>query len=324
MKALVYEGTRRLSYRDAPKPEPGPGEVLVKIHAAGLCGSDMHAYHGVDERRPPPLILGHEAAGIVEGTGRRVAINPLVSCLDCPDCVSGWTNICSNRRIMSMPPRQGSFAEWAAVPERSLVTAPDHVSFEKAALAEPIACGWHATGLAQARMRHGLADTKAVVIGGGAIGVGSALSLRARGAGKVTILEANPVRMPVLERLEGIEAAEPDAWNGKPHLVIDACGSEQSRALACALVRPGGIIAHIGLASGAGGIDARRLTLWEIGFIGVYTYTEEAFREAAAAIFDGRMGALDWAETMALADGAQAFRDHDAGRMATPKTIFTP
>ncbi|MEM8792193.1 MAG: alcohol dehydrogenase catalytic domain-containing protein [Pseudomonadota bacterium] len=324
MKALVYEGPFELSYRDMPDPEPGPGEVLVKIHAVGLCGSDMHAYHGMDERRPPPLILGHEAAGVVEGTGRRVTINPLLPNYDSANSRAGWTNICPDRRIMSMPPRQGAFAEWAKVPERSLITVPDHVSFEKASLAEPIACGWHAVNLSEARMRHKLADSEVVVIGGGAIGVGAALSLRAKGAGKITILETNPIRVPILESLGGIEVTHPDSYDAAPHLAIDAYGGEKSRALACRIVQPGGFIAHIGLASGEGGIDARRLTLWEIGFIGTYTYTEDAFRETAEAIFDGRLGALDWPETMALAEAPQAFRAHDEGRMATPKTIFVP
>ncbi|MEM8840864.1 MAG: alcohol dehydrogenase catalytic domain-containing protein, partial [Pseudomonadota bacterium] len=71
MKALVYQGPEQITYQDVPEPAPRPGEVRVRIHAVGLCGSDMHAWHGGDERRPPPLILGHEAAGVVEGTGRR-------------------------------------------------------------------------------------------------------------------------------------------------------------------------------------------------------------------------------------------------------------
>ncbi|MEM7240530.1 MAG: alcohol dehydrogenase catalytic domain-containing protein [Pseudomonadota bacterium] len=324
MKALVYQGPEQIAYRDVPDPDPGAGEVRVRVHAVGLCGSDMHAWHGGDERRPPPLILGHEAAGTVDGTDRRVTINPLVPCHACENCEAGWTNICPNRQILSMPPREGCFAEWAIVPERNLVTVPDSISFEKASLAEPLACGWHAVSLSQGRMRRPLAEAETMVIGGGAIGVGAALALRAQGAAKVTVLETNPVRFPVLEGLEGLVTAHPDDYSGAPDLVIDAYGGAKSRALASAIARPGGFIAHIGLASGEGGLDARRMTLQEIGFVGTYTYTEEAFRETAEAIFDGRLGALDWPETRALADGAAAFDDHNAGRVAAPKTIFLP
>lgn len=322
MKALVYHGPERISYEDAPDPEPKPGEVLVRVHAVGLCGSDMHAWHGGDERRPPPLILGHEAAGIVHDTGRRVTVNPLVACGRCENCRAGWTNICPERQILSMPPREGCFAEWVSVPESNLVTVPDDVPLEKAALAEPLACGWHAVSLAKARMRHDLEVCDCMVIGGGAIGVGAGLALKAQGAGNVTILETNPVRMPVLETLEGISIAHPDGYSGQPHLVIDAYGGERSRALASAIVRPGGLVAHIGLASGQGGLDARRMTLQEIGFFGTYTYTDAAFRETAAAIFDGRFGPLDWPETRSLAEGPQAFLDQKAGLVAAPKTVF--
>lgn len=323
MKALVYNAPNTIALSEVEKPVAGPGEALVRLHACGLCGSDMHAYHGTDERRPPPLILGHEAAGFVDGTDRRVTINPLVPCGVCENCRAGWTNICAHRQILSLPPRQGCFAEWTVVPERNLIDIPDHVPFEKAALAEPLACGWHAVSLSIDRMRHPMAEAECAVIGGGAIGVGAALALKARGAARVTVLETNPLRLPGLARLEGIEAADPKGYDAAPHLVIDAYGGAGSRALASAITRPGGFIAHIGLASGEGGLDARRMTLWEIGFLGTYTYTDAAFRETAAAIFDGRLGTLDWTELRALEDGAQAFIDNDAGKVASPKIVFT-
>ncbi|MEM7507034.1 MAG: galactitol-1-phosphate 5-dehydrogenase, partial [Pseudomonadota bacterium] len=222
-----------------------------------------------------------------------------------------------------LPPREGCFAEWVAVPEGNLVTVPDHVPFRHAALAEPLACGWHTVALSAAQMRHALEQADCAVIGGGAIGVGAALALRAKGATRITILETNTLRMPVLERLDGIVACHPDAYTGAPHLVVDCYGGATTRAWASSSVRPGGLIAHIGLASGEGGLDARRMTLQEIGFLGTYTYTPEAFRETAAAIFDGRLGALDWLETRDLAEGPGVFDAHAAGTMAAPKTVFS-
>ena len=111
MKALVYTDTLEVQYRDEPDPVPGLGEALVKIEAVGICGSDMHAYLGHDDRRPAPLILGHEAAGtVLEGPmkGKRVTVNPLVSCGTCEACQEMRSNLCPDRQIISMPPRDGA------------------------------------------------------------------------------------------------------------------------------------------------------------------------------------------------------------------------
>ena len=100
MKALVYTGPHSLAFRDEPDPVPGNDEVLVRIDAVGICGSDMHAYHGHDERRAPPLILGHEAAGrVMTGPrkGQRVAVNPLVTCTTCDFCIDGRPHLCRER-----------------------------------------------------------------------------------------------------------------------------------------------------------------------------------------------------------------------------------
>ena len=115
-------------------------------------------------------------------------------------------------------------------------------------------------------------------------------------------------------------AAGPDA----PDLIIDGVGIEATRAAASANVRPGGVIVHIGLGSAAGGLDIRRMTLQEITFIGTYTYTMQDFRDTAAAIYDGRLGALNWPEFRPLSDGASAFEDLSAGRVASPKIILVP
>jgi threonine dehydrogenase-like Zn-dependent dehydrogenase len=113
MKALVYTAPESLVPRRTG-PELPSGECLVRVEAVGICGSDMHAYLGHDERRPAPLILGHEAAGVVvDGPlqGKRVTVNPLATCGKCRACKTGRNNLCANRQILSMVPRQGAFAE---------------------------------------------------------------------------------------------------------------------------------------------------------------------------------------------------------------------
>ncbi len=326
MKALVYDSVQTLVYRDMPDPIVGAGQSLIRIEASGICGSDMHAFLGHDDRRPAPLILGHEAAGRIVGglqDGARVTINPLVSCGSCQACKSGRDNLCSERMIISMPPREGAFAEMVVMRDENLVLVPDEVPLRKAALAEPLACGWHAVRLGSTILDMPLRDAKCHVIGGGAIGVGAALALRAFGATQITVAEPNAVRRTTLDRIDGFDAVAPGDVT-QADLVIDGVGYAATRADATAITQPGGVVMHIGLGESEGGLDIRRMTLQEITFVGTYTYTAQDFRDTAAAIFDGRLGALDWTEQRPLIDGQQAFTDIRAGNVAAPKIILEP
>jgi len=326
MKALVYTGPDTLEYRDVPDPEPG-ADALIEIAHVGICGSDMHAYAGHDERRPAPLILGHEAAGRViagPGEGTHVTINPLVTCGSCEACRAGRDNLCPERQIISMPPREGAFAERLVMPERNLVAIPDDVPTEKAALAEPLACGWHAVRLAASALDRPIAAARCSVIGAGAIGLGAALVLAAKGAREITVVEANPARREVAAAAGDFRVIAPDAAGGDVDLVVDGVGIEATRAAASAAVRPGGAIVHIGLGAAMGGLDIRRMTLQEITFIGTYTYTAADFRDTAAAMFDGRLGALDCPEIRPLSEGPSAFAQLRDGKVAAPKIILAP
>lgn len=324
MKALVYTGPEAMDYRDAPDPTPGAGEVLIRVNSVGICGSDMHAYLGHDERRPAPLILGHEAAGVITGgprDGERVTVNPLVTCGICPACQSGRENLCPDRQIISMRPREGAFAEWLTIPETNLITVPDGISLEKACLAEPLAVSWHAVRLGLESL-HPSMERRALIIGGGAIGLAAALSLAAMGVEDITLAEPNDARRAFLTDTCGLKCTA-SAETTSP-LVIDAVGYAVTRATASEMAEPGGVIVHVGLGDNADGLNTRRITLQEITFIGTYTYTSQDFRETAQAIFDGRLGPLDWAETRFLADGATAFADIRAGIVAAPKIILDP
>lgn len=328
MKALVYEGPERLSFRDMPDPVAPEGHHLIRVDSVGICGSDMHAFLGHDERRPAPLVLGHEAAGQVVGgprDGERVTINPLVTCGRCPACLAGRNNLCPERQIISMPPREGAFAEYVCLPDENLVTVPDGVSFEKASLAEPIACGWHACRLGFASLGMAPEESKCLVLGGGAIGLGAALVAKALGSRQVHVVEPIADRARIVAAAGEFAVTDPDELSESGFdLVIDGVGFEGTRAAASAAVRPGGTIMHIGLGQSAGGLDIRRMTLQEITFIGTYTYTPQDFRDTAAAIFDGRLGPLDWPETRALSDGQRAFDGIRSGEVAAPKIILKP
>lgn len=328
MKALVYTGKQELEYREAADPSPQGDDCLIRVASVGICGSDMHAYLGHDERRPAPLILGHEAAGVVvsgPGEGRRVTVNPLVSCMRCAACASGRENLCPHRQIISMPPRQGAFAQYVCLPQRNLVEIPDGFADDKAALAEPLACGWHAVKLAMRALHQPARECVALVLGGGAIGVGAALSLQAKGFASITVAEAHAGRREFSLSRIALNCVHPDELEGSQFdLVIDAVGLAATRRVASSLARPGGVIVHIGLGEAEGGLDIRRMTLQEITFIGTYTYTMQDFRDTAAAMFDGRLGALDWCDIRPLAEGGEAFADLYHGRVDAPKIILNP
>jgi 2-desacetyl-2-hydroxyethyl bacteriochlorophyllide A dehydrogenase len=318
MKALVYTGTQRSEIRDIDLAPAGPGQVVVDLAFCGICGSDMHAWHGHDERRVPPLILGHEAVGtVVDGAlaGERVAINPLMTCGTCAPCQSGDEHLCAVRELIGMRVA-GAFAEKLVIDQRNLSVIPDHLAFDQAALAEPLACAVHAVRLGM-DLAGADRDAAVVVLGGGAIGLLSALVCAAYGYHRIWIAETNPLRRAKLERAGPVRGFDP--LTGGPDLaavdlLIDAVGSGVTRRYASQLVRPGGAIIHIGLQDNEPGLDTRRLTLQEISFRGTYCYRRDDFAEALRLLAEGVISGAGWAEIRPLDDGAAAFVDIHEGR----------
>ncbi|WP_407333600.1 alcohol dehydrogenase catalytic domain-containing protein [Enterovibrio sp. 27052020O] len=337
MKALVYTGPKEMTFRDEAMPEPKDGEVLVQIGAVGICGSDLHAYLGHDERRPAPLILGHEGAGIVRSSasdqhsdldGQAVVINPLVSCGTCGYCTTGLTNQCQQREIISMTPRQGAFAEYVAIPRRNLVAVPEGMSLATASLAEPIATGWHAVTKGANLITRPLAESKALVYGGGAVGLAAALSLHAQGCRQIYLAETNALRRDTVNNAAVCTVFDPTSnplvADNSMDLVVDCVGNKHTRMGASAAVKPGGVIIHVGLQDSLEGLDIRKFTLQEVTFAGSYTYTMQDFRATVEAMHNGALGALDWIQERPLSEGADAFDDLLNGRIAAAKVVLLP
>ena len=330
MKALVYTRPRELIFRDEPEPVPAAGEALVRLDSIGICGSDMHGYHGHDPRRVPPLVLGHEAAGtVVTGdlAGRRVAVNPLITCGHCDACVSGRTNLCPERQLIGMA-RPGAFAELVAIPDRNLIPVPDGMKLEHAALMEPAGVAVHAVHLAERAAARPLSEATAYVIGAGPIGLLAALVLRSQGCRAVTLADTNPLRRQTAAGSGCAEVIDPRA-SGSPaesscDVVIDAVGSEATRNAAIAAVRPGGVVIHVGLMQDGGTLDVRKITLQEVSFLGCYTYNELDLRRALQLLHEGALGSLEWIETLPLAEGARAFAALDRGEVAAAKLVLQP
>ncbi len=331
MKALIYTGPQGLAYNDAPMPVAAPGELLIRVAAVGICGSDMHAYHGHDERRPPPLILGHEAAGVItDGNrrGERVTINPLVTCGCCESCIDGRSHLCLHRQIISMPPRPGAFADYVTIPERNVFSIPDDMTFAVAALAEPLAVAWHGVRIGVEVLNGSLSTAVCCVLGGGAIGIGSALVLRRFGAHEIFLGEPNPQRRATAAAEGFIKAYSPGGTDEPPpgsvDIIIDAVGAAATRSAASRLAKPGGLIVHIGLLPGHDGFDIRRITLQEITVRGSYCYTVADFRDVVDTLAKHGFGKLEWMQRMPLSQGRQAFRALDRGDFPAAKIILEP
>jgi threonine dehydrogenase-like Zn-dependent dehydrogenase len=330
MKALVYTDTLEVQYRDEPDPVPGPDEALVKIEAVGICGSDMHAYHGHDSRRVPPLILGHEAVGVVQNGAqkdRHVVLNPLMTCGICDHCQGGRSNLCAKRELIGMR-LAGAFAQYITIPERNLLEMPQDMDPVIASLAEPAATSLHAIYLAERVLHRPLSESRALILGGGSIGAFAALMLKHKGCLEICLGDTNPLRRQTAERLECCTVFDPVGADlpeeGGFDLVIDAVGSGRTRAASCRFVRSGGVISHVGLQDNEPGLDTRRMTLEEITFLGNYTYSAVDLRAAINALYRGVLGSLDWIDTRPLSDGAAAFRDIHEGKAAAPKIVLRP
>jgi 2-desacetyl-2-hydroxyethyl bacteriochlorophyllide A dehydrogenase len=330
MKALVYTAPDEVTFRDEPEPAFGAGDVLIEVDAVGICGSDMHAYHGHDPRRVPPLILGHELVGRVlkgPGEGQRVTVNPLITCGHCEFCVQGRNNLCANRTMIGMT-RPGGFAERVATAATSVIEIPQDMDRRNAALTEPAATALHAINLSMRSLVRPLPECSVLVLGGGAIGMLCALLLESYGVRMLSVAETNPLRRQSLEGATGAAAYDPRATGapaaGSIDYVIDAVGSKATRNAALEAVKPGGVVMHIGLQDWASEIDMRKLTLAEITLIGTYTYTTADMRAAVKALHGGAFGDLAWVEERPLAEGAQAFRDLHEGRTAAAKVVLVP
>ena len=329
MKALVYTDTKQVQYQDQPAPVCSEEDVLVNVEAVGICGSDMHAYLGHDPRRVPPLILGHEASGVVASgplTGKKVVLNPLITCGQCDHCLDGRANLCDQRDLIGMY-RSGAFAEQIAIPQRNLVELPAGMDTIQAALTEPAATAVHAVNLAADALHRPLTDVRTLVIGAGSVGLFAALTLLARGAVDVVISETNPLRRKTAEKVGVPHVVDPEVappGQSEFDLIIDAVGGKRTRESSVFAARAGGVIMHIGLLDNDGGFDARKLTLQEITVIGTYTYTPVDFRMTVKKLYSGALGDLDWFEQRPLQDGESAFSDLLLGRSAAPKIILRP
>lgn len=330
MKALVYTDPFKLEYMDYPEPQVSKNDVLVKVEAVGICGSDLHAYQGHDARRKPPLVLGHEVVGEAQNgiyQGENVIINPLTTCLTCTYCRGGKTNLCLNRQLIGMN-QQGGFADYVLIREDNCIPIKRSFKPQEAVLTEPVATAYHGIKLMTNAFFRPIQEANVLVIGGGSVGLAAALLLKSYGCAKVVLSETNQKRIDKLKKSCEIDIINPVEQKGNFlasfHCVVDAVGSAPSRDFACKHVEPGGVILHIGLSSDTGSLDIRKITLSEVAFIGSYTYEHLDLVAAAKIIESGKLGPFSWVDSRKLEEGAEAFSELSSGKSQFSKIVLCP
>ncbi|MEO5958117.1 MAG: galactitol-1-phosphate 5-dehydrogenase [Opitutaceae bacterium] len=265
MKALLLTAPSRLEFTDFPSPTPGDDEVLLRIRACGICGSDIHGWDGSTGRRRPPLIMGHEASGEIVAVGPkvdrwkkgdRVTFDSTISCGQCAYCRSGQVNLCDNRRVVGVAPAEyrqhGAFAEHVAVPARILYALPKNLTFPQAAMIEPVSIAVHAVQ----RVKVSPNDT-AVVVGAGMIGLFVIQVLRWAGAKQIVAVDLAENRLALAKELGATHTLKSDACDVPAEvakltggqgadLAFEVVGVSPTLNLAIATLRRGGSAVLVG------------------------------------------------------------------------------
>src|SRR5688572_6359820 len=193
VKALVYTRPGTVEVIEVNEPQPGPDEVLIRVAAAGICGSELHGIT-TPGFRTPPLVMGHEFAGTTVD-GRRVVVNPVLGCGSCERCEAGGPNLCPDRKLVGVH-QPGGFAEWASVPRHRVFDLPVAMGWSAAAVVEPLANGLHAWALTRARP-----GARVAILGAGMIGLACLHAAQRHGATGVVVADPAPQRLALAERL---------------------------------------------------------------------------------------------------------------------------
>ena len=334
MHALVYTGTNKIDFREEKDPIAKPGESIIKVKASGICGSDMHAYHGNDERRIPPLILGHEFSGIsLDGKfkNKNVVINPLISCEKCHYCKNEREHLCPERTMIGMSTpikREGGLAELVSVPEKNIFKIPKTLSINEAALAEPTAVALHAVLLAEQNLKKPLSEAKILIQGAGAIGLLCGLVLnKEKKTENIIMSDPNKKRLDECAKYLKANFVSPNDKSIKENnfdLILESVGLEVTRHQAIKSIAPGGTIVHIGLTQPSGTFNFKKLTIQEVTLIGTYCYTNKDFQETLEILTEKKLGNLGWIEYRDLKNGSEAFNEIHNGTCVAPKIILIP
>jgi L-iditol 2-dehydrogenase len=342
MKALVNTAPYKLEVQDWPIPEVGPEDILVQVKACAICGSDVKGYSGKTGRRQPPIIMGHEAAGVVAAVGDQVTgfkvgdavtFDSTVYCQKCHYCLSGYINLCENRRVLGVSTgayrQHGAMAEYVRVPYWIAVHMPEGMSFAHAAMIEPVSIGVHAANRTPITLNNSV-----LVVGAGPIGLCALQAIRLRGAGKIIVTDLFASRLELAKKLGADVALKADDPNLLDQIrqvagrygvdaAIEAVGVESAVATALSAVREGGSLALVGNVAPTVNINLQSIVTREISIYGV-TASNGEFKDCVELVASGRIQVEPLiSEYAKIEDGQAVFDRLYKGAEGHIKSVFT-
>lgn len=343
MKALVLKAYKQFSYEDVPEPEIGAEEVLIRVKACGICGSDVHGMDGSTGRRIPPIIMGHEASGVIERVGDgvsewqvgdRVTFDSTI--VTRPDFYSqkGLFNLSDYRKVLGVScgeyQQHGAFAEFVAVPQSILYRLPDDLSFERAAMTEPVSVAFHAVNL----MANEINDS-AIVVGCGMIGLFVVQALRIKGYGKIIAVDLDASRLKTALEFGADHAFKADAPDVVEQIralthgrgadaAVEAVGITPTIDLAVNAVRKGGKVALVGNLSPRIDLPLQAVVTRQVTLYGSCASAGE-YPACLDMIASGRVKVDEMISAVVpLADAAAWFERLYKGEAGLKKVILTP
>ena len=343
MKALVLTEYKKFEIQDVPVPAFGPDEVLIEVKACGICGSDVHGMDGSTGRRRPPIIMGHEAAGVIAQVGAgvtgwkkgdRITFDSTIYCGRCWFCRRGQINLCDNRRVLGVSCEQyrqnGAFAEFVAVPQHILYRLPDDLSFERAAMVEALSIAVRAVE----RTAMHLNDT-AVVVGAGMIGLLVIQVLRARGCGCIIAVDIEADKLALATRLGATIALKADAVDVPAEIArltsgrgsdvaFEVVGMTATIKTALASLRKGGLLTLVGNLSPAVELPLQSVVTREITLNGSCASCGE-YPACLDMIATGKVNVDSLISSVApLAEGGQWFNRLYGKEKGLLKVVLVP
>ncbi|HMO57488.1 MAG TPA: galactitol-1-phosphate 5-dehydrogenase [Roseiflexaceae bacterium] len=338
MQVLMYEGPWQMPLREIDAPVAGANDVIVKVEAVGICGSDVHGFTGSTGRRTPGIVMGHEVSGTISALGSavrgyhigdRVIIQPQTTCGSCRMCLAGRSNICEKRTMIGMH-THGAYAEAVRVPSAQLYRMPDGLSWEHGALVEPLAVALHAVNCTPLNLMESV-----VIVGAGPIGLLALLGARLKGAGKIIVTDRSKHRLALAKQLGAdltVNVAEEDAvatvlaaTEGRgAHAAIEAVGITPTVQQALAMTRIGGHVTWIGNSAPEVTLNMQQVVTREITIRGVYGFGDE-FGQAIHALSSGALPVAPLIEQVApFHKGPPLFDGLARGTLETVKIILRP
>lgn len=317
MRALQLVAPSTVAVVDLPIPSPGPGEVRLRVKACGICGSDLHGMDGSSGRRIPPLVMGHEASGVIDAAGEgvtdwkpgdRVTFDSTVWCGECGYCREGRMNLCDSRQVVGVAcaefRRDGAFAEYVTIPQRILHRLPDALSFEEAAFAEPVGVALHAV-----KRAGDLEGATVLVVGAGLIGLLIVQALKRAGAARVIAVDLDEGRLKLAHELGADEVFR--GGETPPLLGVDVAmevvGAAPTVDFAIRSVRKGGRVVLVGNLSPSVPLPLQVVVTRELDVLGSCAIAGE-YPEALEAIVSGAIQVKPLiSASIHLEDGESAF-----------------